>query len=65
MSRENQGFEKNEFWFGGILRFLREQGCRFLIRTRGRREGLEFEASQLSILLKNDRVGSLISDLPA
>ena len=64
MSHENQGFEKNEFWFGGILRFLGEQGCGFLIGTRGREEGLEFEASQLPILLENDRVGSLISDLP-
>ena len=64
MSRENQGFEKNEFWFGGILRFLGEQECGFLIRMRGREEGLGLEASPLPVLLENDRVGSLISDLP-
>ena len=64
MTHEKDGFGKNEFWFGGILRFLGEQGCGFLIGMRGRGEGLGFEASQLSVLLKKDRVGLLISDQP-
>ena len=65
MTHEKDGFRKNEFWLGEILRILGEQGCEFLIGMRGRGEGLGFEASQLSILLENDRVGSLISDLRA